>query len=92
MEIVITGVDATIDRFDPTYCQACFFGAYKDVFFKLSDDLRNNINLDLKNNVISKWHDESHFNKYILNKPKKILNSSCLFLKEYGTVSNPKLE
>ena len=69
-------VDVTDLNFNPEYCQACFFGAYKDVFFKLSDDLRNNINLDLKNSVISKWHDESHFNKYILNKSKKILNSS----------------
>jgi histo-blood group ABO system transferase len=72
----IAYVDVNDPNFNPEYCQACFFGAYKDVFLRMADDLRSNINLDLKNNIISKWHDESHFNKYILNKPKKILTSS----------------
>ncbi len=69
-------VDTLDPNFDPKYCQACFFGAKTDVFIKLSDDLKNNINIDLKNNIIAKWYDESHFNKYILNKSKKILNNS----------------
>jgi len=69
-------VDTTIDGFDPTYCQACFFGAKTDAFIKLLTNLKNNINIDFKNNIIAKWHDESHFNKYILNTPTKILPSS----------------
>lgn len=69
-------VDINNPTFNPEYCQACFFGAYTNVFLKMTDELRNNINLDLKNNIIAKWHDESHFNKYLLNIPKKILNNS----------------
>lgn len=69
-------VDVNDVNFNPQYCQACFFGSYKDVFLEMSNYLKENINIDLKNNTISKWHDESHFNKYILNKPKKILKNS----------------
>jgi len=69
-------VNINDSNFNPEYCQACFFGAYTNSFLKMTEDLRNNINLDLKNNIISKWHDESHFNKYILNNPKKILKNS----------------
>lgn len=56
------------------YCQGCFFGSTKDSFFKMSYELENNINIDLKNNIIAKWHDESHLNKYIISHPCKILN------------------
>lgn len=69
-------VDTSSPDFVPEYCQACFFGANKNSFIKMTNELEDNINTDFKNNVIAKWHDESHFNKYILNNPKKILNSS----------------
>lgn len=69
-------VDINDIKFNPQYCQACFFGSYKDTFLEMTHHLKQNINIDLKNNTISKWHDESHFNKYILDKPKKILKNS----------------
>lgn len=47
-----------------------FNGGKKDNFLKMSEILSNNINLDLKNNIIAKWHDESHLNRYAVdNKP-----------------------
>ena len=49
------------------YCQACFFGAKTCDFIKMNSTLHNNIIEDLKNNTIAIWHDESHFNKYLLN-------------------------
>jgi len=58
-----------------TYCQCCFFGAKSNIFLKMSSILEQNINIDLKNNIIAKWHDESHFNKYITSHPKKILHN-----------------
>lgn len=57
------------------YCQACFFGAKTLDFIKLNSTLCNNINTDLKNNTIAVWHDESHFNKYLLNTPCKRLHT-----------------
>jgi hypothetical protein len=57
------------------YCQACFFGANSQTFIKMSEELNQNINIDLKNNYIAFWHDESHFNKYILNNPCMLLHS-----------------
>ena len=41
----------------------------------MSEELNQNINIDLKNNYIAFWHDESHFNKYILNNPCMLLHS-----------------
>lgn len=69
-------VDVNDPNFIPEYCQACFFGSNKQIFLQMIEDLKVNINTDLKNNVIAKWHDESHFNKYILNRPKKILGNN----------------
>lgn len=56
------------------YCQASFFGAYKDNFFKLAEQCNKEINENLSNRIIARWHDESHFNKYISNKNVKILD------------------
>lgn len=39
-----------------------------DAFIKMSKILKSNIEEDLKRNVIAKWHDESHINRYIINK------------------------
>jgi hypothetical protein len=60
--------------FYPKYCQGCFFGASAPTFLKMSELLEKNINEDLKNNIIAKWHDESHLNKYIITHDCKILN------------------
>jgi len=59
----------------PQYCQGCFFGARVNNFLNMSKKLEENINKDLKNNIIAKWHDESHLNNYIISHPKKILNN-----------------
>lgn len=57
------------------YCQACFFGANYNTFSKMNSVLNENINQDLKNNIIAIWHDESHFNKYILSNSCKRLHT-----------------
>lgn len=58
------------------YCQACFFGSTSTSFLTMSSELENNINEDFKNNIIAKWHDESHLNKYIMSHPFRSLDSS----------------
>lgn len=41
-----------IEKFDYKYFQACFFGTKPFSFFTMSDILEENINIDLKNNII----------------------------------------
>jgi hypothetical protein len=41
-----------------------FNGGKREYFLKMVDELNNNINIDLNNNIIAIWHDESHFNCY----------------------------
>lgn len=51
-----------------TYVIGAFFGGTSKAFIGLSKTLRKNIEEDLKRNVIAKWHDESHLNRYIVNR------------------------
>ena len=63
-----------------TYFAGGFFGGKKTFFLKLVETLDQNIKLDIKNNAIPKWHDESHLNKYFsINPPDKILSRYYCF-------------
>lgn len=46
---------------------AMFVGTAKD-FLEMSHILKTRIESDLKKNIIAKWHDESHLNRYIVGK------------------------
>jgi len=47
-----------------------FNGGKKETFLEMSKTLSENIDKDLENDIIAKWHDESHLNRYIIdNKP-----------------------
>jgi hypothetical protein len=72
------------------YSQACFFGTNSYTFLYMSHILRNNIEMDLKKNIISRWHDESHLNKYILNNPCKQLHSGYCYSQNHGQL-NPNV-
>lgn len=61
------------------YYQACFYGSYTQSFLNLIDYGNEMINEDLKNNIIAKWHDESHFNKYMINRDVKVLSSNYAY-------------
>lgn len=50
------------------YVQGAFIGGKNNDFLKMSSTLENNINIDFKKNIIARWHDESHINKYIINR------------------------
>lgn len=47
-----------------TYFQGCFWGGKVPLVFDLIDELERNVNIDLDNNIIAVWHDESHLNAY----------------------------
>lgn len=56
------------------YYQACILGGRTKEFFELLDSCEEMMDMDLKNNIIPKIHDESVFNRYILKKKHKDLS------------------
>jgi histo-blood group ABO system transferase len=53
------------------YYAGGFNGGTKEAFIKMSNTIRDNIDIDLSNNIIALWHDESHLNKYFYHNPPK---------------------
>jgi len=54
-------------------------GGTSSAYCELILNLKKNIEEDEKNNVVALWHDESHMNRYILNKKYKLLNPSYCY-------------
>lgn len=50
------------------YVIGAMFGGKSEAFIRMSHKLRDNISEDLKKNIIAKWHDESHLNRYIIGR------------------------
>jgi hypothetical protein len=48
------------------YFQGCLWGGKVPNIITLIEELDNRINIDLKNNIIAEWHDESHLNKFFI--------------------------
>jgi hypothetical protein len=70
------------------YCQGCFYGAKSISFINMINQLNSNVIEDLKKNVIAVWHDESHFNKYILEHPCKRLHTGYTHPESYNFTLN----
>jgi histo-blood group ABO system transferase len=54
------------------YYAGGFNGGKPDEFLKMSETIVTNIDIDLKNNIIAEWHDESHMNHYLLSNPPTV--------------------
>ncbi len=48
------------------YYQGCLWGGKVPDILEMIDELEQRVNIDLKNNVIAVWHDESHLNKFFI--------------------------
>jgi len=78
-----------------TYICGGFFGGSKERFMNVSKKLANNISEDLNQNIIAKWHDESHLNHYFANHSDTIKVLSPEYM--YWTINtkhkfqNPKI-
>jgi len=60
------------------YVAGGFNGGTSGNFLKMCRQLHENIEEDLKTDRIALWHDESHLNKYVLNKNVKFLTPSYI--------------
>lgn len=49
------------------YVQGCFWGGKPNEIIKMVTQLRENAQIDLNNDFIAKWFDESHLNKYFFD-------------------------
>lgn len=56
------------------YVMGGFNGGRSDAYLKLIRDLDVAVKKDAENHVMAKWHDESHLNKYILDKNPLVLS------------------
>ncbi len=63
------------------YIQGCLWGGIGKDFINMIILLKENTEKDLNNNIIAKWHDESHLNKFCIDNFKdfKILPPSCSY-------------
>lgn len=51
-----------------TYVIGAVFAGTSDAFLTMSRTLKARIETDLKHNIIARWHDESHMNRYIVGR------------------------
>ncbi|WP_302736937.1 family 6 glucosyltransferase [uncultured Desulfovibrio sp.] len=61
-----------------------FNGGYAVPYLKMIQTLNKNIQQDLANGIIARWHDESHINRYILDHPYHLLSVGYCY-PQYGT-------
>ena len=54
-------------------------GGTKDAYLQMIRTFSQNIKTDLDNDVIAEWHDESHLNKYLLDKNPLVLSHYYCF-------------
>jgi histo-blood group ABO system transferase len=71
---------ACVDYSHHTYHCGGIQGGKKDAYLNVCKTLMDNINQDFSNNIIAVWHDESHWNCYLINHPdsyKELDSSYC---------------
>jgi histo-blood group ABO system transferase len=74
------------------YYAGGFNGGSSSEFLKMAKTIDENISKDEANNIIAKWHDESHLNKYLsTNKPTNILSPLYCFPDRCTSNMQPKI-
>ena len=58
----------------------------------MAECIKKNIDIDLNNNIIAVWHDESHLNRYFIdNKPEIELSPSYCYPENWNLPFEKKL-
>ena len=74
------------------YFAGGFYGGTRDNVIALLQTLTENVQEDLKNNIIARWHDESHINRYFIDhEPTLILNPSYCYPEGWSMSTPPRL-
>lgn len=71
------------------YFAGGFNGGSKNGFLNMAKEIDKNIDIDLNNNIIAIWHDESHMNRYLINHPPTVILSPSYC---YGELMNIPFE
>ena len=67
------------------YYAGGFQGGKTSAYLQAAKEIAAAIDLDTKNGITAKWHDESHWNKYLsVHQPASILNPSFCYPEGYG--------
>lgn len=54
------------------YFQGCLWGGKVPQIMKLINELESRVNIDLGNEIIAQWHDESHLNKFFIENKENV--------------------
>lgn len=66
-------------------------GGTSQAYIKLIQDLVKAIDTDIWHGIVAVWHDESHINKYILDRPHKMLPPSYAVFENANQPFEPKI-
>lgn len=73
------------------YVMGAFIGGEAIAFMQMCKQLNDNIDSDYQNNIIALWHDESHYNRFILDCSYKLLSPSYVYPEEMEIPFQPKI-
>lgn len=67
-------------------------GGKAEAYLRLIKELKRNIEIDKSNNVVAKWHDESHINRYIIEHDNWVmLSPSYCYAEGWKIPFEPKI-
>jgi hypothetical protein len=73
------------------YYQGSFNGGKTTAYLDLIQTCHDNIEKDINNGIIAIWHDESHLNKYLVDKQKKVLSPAYGYPEGWNLPFKPKI-
>ncbi len=66
------------------YFSSSLFGGSKDEFLKLLKEIKEQVDADLANKFICRWHDQSYLNRYFIDHPPtRVLNPSYCYPEDW---------